>query len=190
MYVDEDVLAPLRARYGEPRTLALELTISADERDLVLASTQRGRHHDITFFVFSGERLALIRKPQYAPGLWRPPGGGLRPGEPFEEGTRREALEELGIEIELRRYLVRTEAVFIHGEVRIPWQTHVFEAVTEADGLAPRDTREISAARWGTLEELAGPIRDRLLTTGRALWRYRVALHDAAVEALTELPRS
>jgi len=30
----------------------------------------------------------------------------------------------------------------------------------------------------------AGPIRERLLASGRALWRYRVALHDAALVAL------
>ncbi len=48
--------------------------------------------------------------------------------------------------------------------------------------LAPLDGVEIEAARWGTAEELAGPIRERLLATGRALWRYRVALHDAALD--------
>ena len=37
-----------------------------------------------------------------------------------------------------------------------------------------------------TRNELLGPIRARLLATGRALWRYRVALHDAAVAALAD----
>ena len=66
----------------------------------------------------------------------------------------------------------------------IDWRTHVFSARTEVEELDPIDTREISAARWGTAEELAGPIRARLLETGRALWRYRVELHDAALAAL------
>jgi ADP-ribose pyrophosphatase YjhB (NUDIX family) len=184
MHVNEQVLAPLRARYGEPRRLAAEHELAAMEHELVLASTRKGRHHDITFFVLNGARLALIRKPHYGPGLWRPPGGGLKRGEIFEEGLRREALEELGVEVELRRYLVCVSAVFSHGEERIPWQTHVFEARTEAKELAPLDRREISAARWGTLEELGGPIRARLLATGRSLWRYRVELHDAAIEEL------
>jgi 8-oxo-dGTP pyrophosphatase MutT (NUDIX family) len=184
VHIDEGVLEPLRERYGEPRALTIELEISEEEYELVRRSTRKGRHHDVTFFVFSGERLALIRKPHYAPGLWRPPGGGLKPGEPFEEGTRREAFEELGVEIELRRYVVRTSAVFTHGETAIPWQTHVFEAMTAADMLAPLDTHEISAARWGSLDELQGPIRRRLLATGRALWRYRVELHDATAAAL------
>lgn len=184
MHVDEAALAPVRARYGTPRPLDVELEISAAERDLVLASTRKDRHHDVTFFVFRGPLLALIRKPHYTTGLWRPPGGGLRPDEPFEEGVRREAREELGVEIELRRYLVHVAARFRHGETEIPWHTHVFEATTAAERLDPLDRREISAARWGTVEELAGPIREALLATGRALWRYRVALHDAALEAL------
>ena len=48
----------------------------------------------------------------------------------------------------------------------------------------PQDTEEIQAARWGTLSELSGPLREQLLATGRAFWRYRVALHDAAAEAI------
>jgi ADP-ribose pyrophosphatase YjhB (NUDIX family) len=186
MWLDDEALAPVRARYGEPRVLPIELEIASDERDLVVASaTGRGRHHDVTLFVFNGERLALIRKPHYGPGLWRTPGGGVAPGEPFDEGVGREAREELGVAVDLRRYLVRTEAVFTHSGERIPWTTHVFEASTQAEELAPIDVDEISAARWGTLAELQGPIRELLLGTNRALWRYRVALHDATGEAMS-----
>jgi hypothetical protein len=66
----------------------------------------------------------------------------------------------------------------------VPWRTHVFLARTDDTVLAPRDMEEIAAARWGTLDELAGPLRERLLATGHAFWRYRVALHDAALRAL------
>ena len=96
----------------------------------------------------------------------------------------REGLEELGVAIELDRYLVRADAVFRFADQAVPWATHVFSASTEADVLAPQDTAEIAEARWGTAAQLAGPIRERLLATGRALWRYRVALHDAALSEL------
>jgi len=46
--------------------------------------------------------------------------------------------------------------------------------------------KEIQAARFATLPELSGPLSERLLATGRAFWRYRVALHDA----VTKLPAS
>jgi len=185
MWVDDTMLASVRRLYGAPRELALVQEISPPERDLVLGSGLSGRSHDVTFFVFNGERLALIRKPHFAPGVWRPPGGGIHEGEDFGTGAEREALEELGVEIALERYLVRTRVVFTCQGEEIPWETHVLAASTRGETLAPLDTVEIAAARWGTVEELAGPLRQRLLATDRSLWRYRVALHDAALAELT-----
>lgn len=183
MHLTEAVLAPLRQRYGEPQALRWVGDVSAAE--YTLAGGSPGRRHDVTFFVFDPDgRLALIQKPSYPPGIWRPPGGGVRPGEEFEAGVRREALEELGVKIELDRFLVSSEATFRSGEGVMDWRTHVFSARTGALELRPRDTHEISAARWGTKAELAGPLRAGLLATGRALWRYRVALHDAALAVL------
>ena len=182
MHVTEAVLAPLRARYGEPLALPWEGDVTAEE--FALAGRSPERRHDVTFFVFHGERLALIRKPHYTTGLWRPPGGGTRPDEPFEDGVGREALEELGVEIELEQFLVATEARFRHGEETIHWRTLVFSARTEAEELDPIDRYEIAEARWGSSDELEGAIRTALLRTGRALWRYRVALHDVALTAL------
>ena len=183
MHLTDAVLAPLRARYGEPAPLVWEGDVTADEFTLAGASPER--RHDVTFFVFDpGGRLALIRKPLYSPGIWRPPGGGVRPKEEFAAGIRREALEELGIEIELERFLVSSEARFRGAGGVIDWRTHVFSARTEAEQLDPLDRREIAEARWGSVEELAGPLRTRMLETGRALWRYRVALHDAALVSL------
>jgi ADP-ribose pyrophosphatase YjhB (NUDIX family) len=183
MYVGEAVLAPIRARYGVPRLLRWEGEISPRELALVRGG-EPGRRHDVTLFVFSDDRLALIRKPMYPPHVWRTPGGGVKAGEEFVSGVLREALEETGAEIELERYVLRTEAVFRCGDEEEPWQTHVFSARTDTEGLAPIDTHEIEAARWGTAEELAGPIRRRILATGHALWSYRAALHDATLEVL------
>jgi ADP-ribose pyrophosphatase YjhB (NUDIX family) len=183
MHLTEAVLAPLRERYGEPMPLRWEGEISAEE--FALAGGSPGRRHDVTFFVFDDHgRLALIQKPSYPPTVWRPPGGGVRADEQFEVGVRREAMEELGIAISLERFLVSSEAVFRCAGAVIDWRTHVFAGRARADELRPIDTREIAAARWGSTEELAGPLRAAMLETGRALWRYRVALHDATLAAL------
>ena len=182
MHVDETVLAPLRERYGEPVRLEWEGEIS--EREHSLATYNPNRTHDVTLFIFKGEQLALIRKHGFEPGIWRPPGGGVKPGEDFVAGVQREALEETGLQVELQRYLVDATAHFVYEPYDVPWRTHIFSATTEDDELSPQDTDEIEAARWGTLAELSGPLRERLLATGRAFWRYRVALHDAAAAAL------
>lgn len=183
MQVDEAVLAPLRARFGEPATLEWEGEISELEHSL--ATYNPRRTHDVTLFIFNGDRLGLIRKHGFEPGIWRPPGGGVKEREDFVAGVRREALEETGLHVELERYLVAVTARFVYEHEDVSWRTHVFLAMTTDGELEPRDTDEIQAARWGTLSELNGPLRERLLATGRAFWRYRVALHDAAAAEIS-----
>ena len=182
MHVTEEVLAEARARYGEPLRMRWEGEI--DEGEHGLATYDPRRMHDVTLFIVNGDRVALIRKHPFAEGIWRPPGGGIKPGEAIADGAAREALEETGLRIRLERYLVDAEALFLYRPHEVPWRTHVFLATTDDEEPEPQDTDEIAAARWGTLEELAGPLRARLLATGAAFWRYRVALHDRALEAL------
>jgi ADP-ribose pyrophosphatase YjhB (NUDIX family) len=182
-HVDEEMLRPLRERFGEPATLRWEGELS--EPEWRLATHSPSRTHDVTLFVLDpARRLALIRKPHFAEGVWRPPGGGIMRGEDFVAGAKREAVEETGLSIELDRYLLAVEGSFSFDGRALLWRTHVFSALTGDTELRPTDTTEIAGARWGTLDELAGPLRERLLATGRALWRYRVALHDAALAAL------
>jgi ADP-ribose pyrophosphatase YjhB (NUDIX family) len=182
-----------RERYGEPTELRWEGEIS--DVEWAVATYNPERFHDVTLFILEAagsvgskaagaRRIALIRKPHFALDVWRPPGGGIKPGENPTAGALREALEETGLHVELRRYLVEARAVFRNGGRELPWVTHVLLAEAEDTALAPDDPGEIAEARWGTLEELAGPLRATLLATGRAFWRYRVALHDAALAAL------
>jgi 8-oxo-dGTP pyrophosphatase MutT (NUDIX family) len=186
MHLTEEVLAPIRARYGEPVILEWEGDIS--EREHAIATYDPARMHDVTLFILNEERLALIRKHPFPPDIWRPPGGGVKPGEDFVEAVRREAWEETGLRVELERYLVEARARFLYEPPGLDWRTHVFLATTADEQIEPHDLDEIAEARWGTLEELAGPLRERLLATGRAFWRYRVALHDAALAALGGSP--
>jgi 8-oxo-dGTP pyrophosphatase MutT (NUDIX family) len=183
VHVTDAILAPLRERYGDPAEL--HWTGAVTKREYDLATYNPARTHDVTLFILDpARRIALIRKPHFADGIWRPPGGGIKPGEDFAAGAAREALEETGLRVSLDRYLVDAHASFDHAGATIAWRTHVFSALTADEVLAPQDAEEIAGARWGTLDELAGTLRERLLATGNALWRYRVALHDAALVAL------
>lgn len=182
-HVDESVLAPVRKRFGDPARLDWEGEIS--DVEWAIATHNPARTHDVTLFILDpAQQLALIRKPQFAKDVWRPPGGGILPGEDFAAGAVREALEETGLDVELRRYLVDARALFTNAGRELHWRTHVFLADTTDEHVIVGDPVEIAEARWGTLDELAGPLRERLLATGRAFWRYRVALHDAALAAL------
>ena len=183
MHVDESVLADVRARLGTPARLEWEGEIS--DIEWAVATHNPVRTHDVTLFILDPRRrLALIRKPQFEADVWRTPGGGIHPGEDFVVGAVREALEETGLRVEVHRYLVDAHALFANGGRELHWRTHVVLAETTDEDIAPGDPGEIAEARWGTLPELAGPIRERLLATGRAFWRYRVALHDAALAQL------
>ncbi len=184
MHVDDAMLEPVRELLGEPAVLVWNGEIS--DLEWSIATHNPARTHDVTLFILDPtRRLALIRKPHFAPGVWRPPGGGIKRGEDVVEGAVREALEETGLHVELRRYLVATRAVFRNGGRELAWRTHVFLAATADTTIEPNDPEEIADARWGTLEELGGPLRERLLAEGRAFWRYRVALHDAALASLS-----
>ena len=183
MHVDAKVLGPVRELLGTPTVLPWDGEIT--DLEWTIATHNPARTHDVTLFILDpADRVALIRKPHFADGVWRPPGGGIKPGEDFVAGAVREALEETGLHVELQRYLVVSDTTFRNAGRALPWHTHVLLARTEDTDLAPDDTDEIAAARWGTLAELAGPLRDRLLAQNRAFWRYRVALHDAALASL------
>jgi ADP-ribose pyrophosphatase YjhB (NUDIX family) len=183
MHVDEDLLASVRERFGTP--VVLPWTGEISDAEWAIATHNPARRHDVTLFILDpARRIALIRKPRFAADVWRPPGGGVKPGEDFVAGAVREALEETSLHVELRRYLVASDVSFRNAGRELRWRTHVLLAETDDETIAPGDPEEIAEARWGTLAELAGPLRERLLAENRAFWRYRVALHDAAVEAL------
>jgi ADP-ribose pyrophosphatase YjhB (NUDIX family) len=184
MYVDAELVEEAERRFGKPQVLHMEHDIGQAELAFVKATQKHGRAHDITLFILNNDHLALIRKPMFARPIYRAPSGGLDPGESFEEGAKREAKEETGLEIELGDYLLRIHVRFAGGEDYLDWTSHVFKARAIGGELKPQDTSEIAEAIYGTIEELQGPIRQALLGSGRRLLAYRVALTDAAVDVL------
>ncbi len=119
-----------------------------------------------------------------SPGAWRIPSGGIDPGESFEAGTKREALEETGLEIELTGYPLVAESTFTYAGGDIPWASHVVTAEVVSGELAPRDRVEIEDARWAGLAELTGPIADVMRSSGNPLFEYRADLHDLIAAAV------
>ena len=184
MYVDAREVDEIEAKFGKPRVLHLEHEIGDVEIDFVRATQKHGRAHDITLFIFNDDHLALIRKPMFPRPIFRAPSGGLNPGESFEDGARREALEETGLEIELERYLLRIHACFTSERDHLDWTSHVLQARKVGGRLETHDKSEIAETIYGTIEDLQGPIRQALLDSGRGLLGYRVILTDAAVEEL------
>ncbi len=182
------VLTRAEAELGRPHVLRWRYPIGPAEMDMVVSSTRgQTRLHDVTLFIFNpAGQIALIRKHNYPPGIWRAPGGGVDPGEELAAGAAREALEETGLSVRITRYLLRVHVTFTDGDREQPWTTHV--VLAEADGEpATRDPGEISAVAWGSLDELSGPIATAMLATPRGLFTYRAALHRAVAERLKSI---
>lgn len=177
----------MEKKYGRPREVRLSQEIGAGEMKIVRASRRRARSHDVTLFIFNEEgNLAVVRKPFYPPGAFRAPSGGVRPGEDFEAGAKREALEETGLEVELLHYVLKVSADFVSGGHQEPWTSYVFIARAVGGHLHPIDTEEIEDAQWVSPEDLQTRIRRTLLGTGWGLFEYRVSLTDETMRLIFE----
>jgi len=186
MYISDEIVLDLEKKYGQPDELFFAYEMTELELGNVRGSQKHGRAHDVTLFIINDGQVVVIKKPFYPPGAYRAPSGGIAPGEPFEEGALREAYEETGLVVSLENYIVRSRVKFSHGPDLINWTSHVFTASSIGRRLQPIDTHEIEEARFVSVDELMGSIRDNLLASGSTGLRYRSELNDSVISRLIE----
>jgi ADP-ribose pyrophosphatase YjhB (NUDIX family) len=133
--------------YGSPDELDYTQPVTPREYERIRGSMKNGRAHDITLYIQKDGGYIFIAKHIYPPGLYRAPSGGVRPGESFEDGAKREALEETGTDIRLLRYFLRIRVRFESQSRRIDWTSHVFLAEHIKGDIESRDKGEIREAR-------------------------------------------
>jgi 8-oxo-dGTP pyrophosphatase MutT (NUDIX family) len=184
MYITAATVSALESKFGRPVEIESAYEMRAREFEMVRRSQKHGRAHDVTFFIIHDNRIVVIKKPQYPPGAYRAPSGGVDPGEDFETGALREGYEETGLTIALQRYVLRSRVRFTCGPGQIDWTSHVFTAGIESGDLDPVDTEEIVEARFADVGELMGGIRNALLDSGSTGLRYRSELNDVVIQAL------
>ena len=185
MFVTQDEIARMERLYGRPAEDRVAFEMSRKDWGILRGSQANGRAHDVTVYVMRGQEVAVIAKHPYPPGIFRAPSGGVLPAESMEEGIAREMMEELGVEIALRRYLLREAVDFSHGDEAVRWTTHVFTADPVTTVLDPQDHKEIREARWISMDELTGRIGEALAASPSAGLRYRGYLHRRVVEELS-----
>ena len=104
----------------------------------------------IVAVVLSGPFVLMIRRGPSGPdpGYWAPPSGKVEPGERQEVAVIREVKEEVGVTIRpVRKVWESISAGGIH-------TLHWWLANAEDHDLRP-DRREVSDARWVTVQEIA-----------------------------------
>jgi len=184
MYITQEELKKIEQRYGQPIEIPLEVKMGEDDFQLLKESQHDGRAHDVTLFILMDKKVVVIQKHFHPEGVYRPPSGAIKPNESFEEGAKREAREETGLQIKLVKYVLRMKPTFIHDKERIPWTSHVFLARKVGGELKPQDTKEIREVKLVTIEELQNEIRARMLKSGSGGLRYRAYLADIFFEEL------
>jgi 8-oxo-dGTP pyrophosphatase MutT (NUDIX family) len=184
MYVTEEMVAEMAARFGIPRRGRYSFPLNDREQEMIRASLAKGRAHDFTLYIHHQGQILVIAKHSYPPGLYRAPSGGLNPGEPFLDGIVREALEETGCDIAIRRFLLRTEVNFWAGTESLNWQSFVFEGEYLRGDYKFTDKEEIREVRWAHPSEFES-FSTIMRQTDIGGFHYRAALHDTVSELLS-----
>ncbi|MBT6069357.1 NUDIX hydrolase [Candidatus Peregrinibacteria bacterium] len=120
-----------------------------------------------TALIFNEQGQILLVKRAWHPfqGFWDTPGGFLEGGEHPEVGTKREMMEELGVEVELEGIFDIVMDEYKDGELEseenvsgygVPTMNIFYKARIVGGEL--KKTEEIAGYQWFSLEEVAGMV--------------------------------
>jgi ADP-ribose pyrophosphatase YjhB (NUDIX family) len=178
MYITSEMIEDTVALYGQPGIISMEAEVSNSEFEFIKSTQKNDRAHDVTFYIFNGSKLIVNAKHNYPKGLYRAPSGGLKPGEGFAEGLKREAYEETGTIVEPDKFLLIINVTFIAGEKKLEWTSYIFRAKYISGDLKVIDTREIREVIWTDLGAFDS-YKKIIHTTDIGGLHYRARLHDA-----------
>ena len=136
-------LASIRACYGYPYHQWMTQEFDELGWKLVQKSLLQKRFHDVTLLIEGPDkRFALMSKHSYPPGVFRSPSGGVEPGEDLATGALREALEETGLPVDLRRFIHHITLDIVYENDVARWDSYIFYATTKETEIKPRDLKK------------------------------------------------
>jgi N-acetylglutamate synthase-like GNAT family acetyltransferase/8-oxo-dGTP pyrophosphatase MutT (NUDIX family) len=177
-------LSSIRARFGYPYHQWMTQEFDEQGWKLVQRCINQKRTHDVTLLIQGpDDRFALMSKHSYPPGIFRSPSGGVNPGEDLVAGAVREAKEETGLNVELKRFLLHTTLdIGFAGEVAT-WDSYVFHATTRDTQLKPTDLKEVRDTSWAGRDQMQ-LMAAKLKATGNGGLMYRGDLTAASIWTL------
>ena len=183
MYLSREAIAEIEHRFGKPEYRETRFEMGQIEFDGLRRSQKHGRSHDITLFIRKGEKFIVNAKHFYPENLYRPPSGGLEPGEDFVGGALREAKEETGCDVRLDKYILRINVEFHNNSDSVLWTSHVFLAEYLSGELRQIDSKEIREVSLASISDFPR-FREMMLETDRGGFHYRAFLHDEVLSLL------
>ena len=186
MYISREIIGQLIEQYGQPQRAEFRIPVGMKEFDRIKASQKNDRAHDVTLYIIKDNKIVVIAKHFYPPGMYRAPSGGIASGESFIDGAKREAREETGCEIELDKFLLISKVAFelvpLDGR-SINWISYVFQAKYVSGDFDFTDKKEIKETRLADIsefEEFSQIMRNQPIGG----LHYRAALHDTVKNLL------
>lgn len=180
MYITSDTINQLKEKFGCPQTADFLIEVSIEEYERIKSSQKNDRQHDVTLYIEKDNKWVVIAKHFYPPGMYRAPSGGINPNEDFIKGTKREALEETGCNIELVKFILFTNVTFYvpkQSDKKIEWHSFVFYAKYISGDFNFSDTKEIKEVKLAELSEFE-KFKEIMLKQNIGGLRYRAGLHD------------
>ncbi len=177
-------LSSIRARFGYPYHQWMAQEFDEQGWHLVERSVYQKRTHDVTMLIEGVDgRFALMSKHSYPPGIFRSPSGGVKLGEDLAAGALREAKEETGLAIDLKRFLLHITLDIRFQDELTTWESYIFHATTKDTLLKPTDLKEVKDTQWVAPSQMQAMIA-KLKGTGNGGLIYRGDLTAASLWAL------
>ena len=185
--IDEQEIEELAEQYGPTERRCYSLEVGKKNFEYWREELGQKRRGEVVLVVRRPDWVILHTKDFYPPGAYRLPSGVVKWGEGVLHALHREAQEEMGLEVEVERFLGLLEYEFHYQEETIPFVSYVFLVRGRGAKLAPQDEEEhITSFQQVPLTELRA-----LAASLRALegnWQdwgeFRAMAHDFVVEMM------